>query len=124
MTKHPLTDQQKENIRQGVIRFYDSPAGEIEKAAKKGKAPGNKGKPGPEPWNKGLTGTCKHTPESRKRIGEANSKPILQYSKEGIFIKKWASVIEAIKELGLSYPAIWYCATGRRKTAGGYKWQY
>jgi hypothetical protein len=125
MSKHPLTDEQKENIRQGLLLFYESPAGQIEIAAKKARIPVNKGIKGEQiPWNKGKKGTCKHTGKSRKRIGEANSKPILQYSKEGIFIKKWPSIIEAVKELRLSYPAIWYCLTLKRKSSGGYKWRY
>ena len=124
MKKKALTEDQREHIRQGVNRFYASPEGQAEMAAKKGKAPGNKGLPGSEPWNKGLKGTCKHTPESRKRIGEANRKPILQYSKGGKFIKKWPSIIEACHELGLSHQSIWYSATKRRKTGGGYIWHY
>jgi hypothetical protein len=49
-------------------------------------------------------------------------KPVLQYSKDGTFIKEYGSVQEAINETGILHVS---CACrGDRKTAGGYIWKY
>lgn len=126
MSKLPLTEQQKDNIRQGVLRFYASPAGQIEIEGKKGKAPGNKGKPGPAPWNKGLKGVVKLSREARKRISDNSGakKSICQYSKDMELIQRWPSIIEASRVSGICYMSLVYAVTGRRKTAGGFKWRY
>lgn len=48
-------------------------------------------------------------------------KPILQYSKDGEFIREWtsASDVQFIKR-----KAIVECLSGRNKTAGGFIWKY
>lgn len=125
MSKKPLTDEQKENIRRGVNRFYESPAGQAEIAGRIGKAPGNKGLPGPEPWNKGLRGIVKLSPEARKRISDTRRrKVILQYSMNNVFIRQWPSLVEASRALGIAVSSISSCCTGRIKSAGGYIWRY
>lgn len=49
---------------------------------------------------------------------------VVQYSKDGTFIRVWKSAREACKELGL-YPAnISKCCKGELKTTGGYKWKF
>ncbi len=52
------------------------------------------------------------------------SKPIIQYDKQGNFIKKWKSATEAKNELGYKDTPICNCLKGRCKTAGGYVWKY
>ena len=49
---------------------------------------------------------------------------ILQYTKDGIFIKKWESMSEVERELGISHCNIVNCCNGKRKSAGGYIWKY
>lgn len=125
MSKLPLTEEQKERISQGLIKFYKSEAGKARIRELKITPPPNKGKSGPEPWNKNKRGLVRLSIESRKKISDkARKKVILQYSKQGVFIKAWPSIIEAVMEYSLSYQSVWYCLTGRRKSAGGYVWRY
>lgn len=53
-----------------------------------------------------------------------NSKKVSQYDKNGNFIKNWNSEIEASKELNICATSISYCANKKRKTAGGYIWEF
>ena len=59
--------------------------------------------------------------KSPSRI-EKCSKPILQFSKDGTFVKEWPSLNEAGRQLGISN--ICSCLKGRKKSAGGYVWRY
>ncbi len=49
---------------------------------------------------------------------------IIQYSLNGDEIKKWKSSAAAVRELGINGSSISCVCSGRRKTAGGYKWKY
>lgn len=73
----------------------------------------------------------------KKRIGEANrgrpcseeakkkkSKPILQFTLDGVFIGEWLSATEAAKSLGLDKCNICINLKGRTKHAYGYVWEY
>lgn len=54
------------------------------------------------------------------------SKPVYQYSSDGIFIKKWDSMTEAVIFLGKTQNAVTYisaCCKGKIKTALGYIWR-
>ena len=52
-------------------------------------------------------------------------KPILQYTKDWIFVKRWDSIKEACKTLGLDQSNIVRSASGRKKyLCGGYHWEY
>ena len=70
----------------------------------------------------------KNTRENRSKamFGNHNkpTKPIFQYSKDGVFIKKWTSSIEASKVLGIAQGHISECCKGTRKSAGGFVWRY
>lgn len=59
-----------------------------------------------------------------KAIAEKNKKPLLQFSKDGIFIGKWTSVKEAGETLHISRGNISSCCTGVLKSAGGFIWRY
>jgi len=62
-------------------------------------------------------------PESAKiKLG----KPVLQYDKNGTFIKEWISTKEVERTLGLKQALISVTALGRkyRKTCGGFIWKY
>lgn len=51
-------------------------------------------------------------------------KPVLQFSKDGEFIKDYPSGKEAAKETKTNYPTLNNCLRGKIKTAGGYVWKY
>ena len=61
--------------------------------------------------------------KSPSRIAKI-SIPILQFTKDGEFIKEWPSVIEACRKLGIGSSSICQCCKGRCKQAGGYRWAY
>lgn len=78
-----------------------------------------------------------HTEEVKKYISELNSgrkwtehqktvlcKPIEQYSKDGLFIKKWDSAASVMRELGIDKGSIGKVCMGKVKTAGGFIWKY
>lgn len=48
--------------------------------------------------------------------------PVLQYSKEGIFIKEWENKFSVVAELGLHLGGVSGCLTGKYKTSGGFIW--
>lgn len=64
-------------------------------------------------WNKGKTGLIS---EKRKKVN--------QYSLDGKFIKEWECAKFVAEEFGCSPSNITMCASGRIKTAMGYKWSY
>lgn len=55
---------------------------------------------------------------------ERISKPIIQFSKDGKFIKEWQSITQASKELNINCPHICDCCNGKRNFCGGFKWMY
>lgn len=60
----------------------------------------------------------------RKSISEKLSKPILQFSLKGEFIREWKNSVE-IKKLSPSLGRhANECCNGKRKTAGGYIWKF
>ena len=59
-----------------------------------------------------------------ERVADSLSKPILQYSKYGEFIKEWPSALEVKRVLGIANSHIIDCCKGRRKSAGGFVWRY
>ena len=87
-------------------------------------------------------GTYKRTEEYRRKISEANigkhlseehkkkirentpSKPVLQFSKDGIFIAEYSSLMEAERNTGCPNSNICKCCMGKRKSTGGYIWRY
>ena len=56
----------------------------------------------------------------------SQSIPIIQYSKDGVFIKVWKSMREAARELNIQQGHIGRCCKNLYgfKTAGGYIWRY
>ena len=55
---------------------------------------------------------------------EKLSIPILQFAKDGEFVKEWPSAHEAERQLGIHRQNICACLKGRYKSAGGYIWRY
>lgn len=62
----------------------------------------------------------------REKLSNRKSKPVMQFTREGKFIKEWKSAVEAAKELGFigSRRHISDCCLGIRKTAKGFNWQF
>lgn len=51
-------------------------------------------------------------------------KEVDQFSKSGVFIKRYKTVTEAAREVGCVVGAISNCCLGRTKTSMGYKWSF
>ena len=58
------------------------------------------------------------------RANETRKKPILQYSKDGEFIREWKSVTDLKNETGMDITHVSSCCKGKRKSANGYRWKY
>ena len=63
-------------------------------------------------------GTCAY------RIGRSNSKKVTMFSKSYEKLGTFDSIIDAERKTGISNGNIGDCLHGRRKTAGGYIWEY
>lgn len=53
-----------------------------------------------------------------------HAKPVLQFTKNGIFIKEYPSVNSAAEAIGKYRVAIANCCIGKAQTAHGYIWKY
>lgn len=53
-----------------------------------------------------------------------DAKPINQYSLSGEFIREWGSTKESEKNTGVPSSSIYYCAKGKRESAGGFIWRF
>lgn len=78
-----------------------------------------------------------HTEEAKEKIRQARlgskqsletikkkSKPVIQLSLDGKFIKEWIGASQAMKELGIDKASIGRVCQGKKKSAGGFKWSY
>ena len=59
-----------------------------------------------------------------ERVAKAKSIPILQFTLDGEFIRKWDSIADVEKELGFNHSSINMCCKGKYKNAYGYRWCY
>ena len=70
----------------------------------------------------------RHTEKTRKKMSESKKKrggiPVCQYTKDGLFIKIWNHAKEAGNTLGISPSSITDCCKHKRKSIGGYCWEY
>ena len=79
----------------------------------------NKGRIRTKPaWNKGKKLPYLSGEKSSR------SKPIKQYSQDGILLKIWVNITSARKELGISNSSIMRCLKGETKTSKGFIWKY
>lgn len=53
-----------------------------------------------------------------------NSKPVLQFTKDGEFIRKWGCAMDVERELEIKSKLISRCCRGKKKTTYGYKWHF
>ena len=59
-----------------------------------------------------------------QRQAEKLSKPVLQYTKSGEFVREWKSTHDVERNLGYFNNYISYCCTGKRKYAYGFIWKF
>ena len=59
-----------------------------------------------------------------QRVALANSKPVLQFSPEGTFLREWVSASEVERQLGFSQGNIRSCCLGNLKKAYGFIWRH
>jgi hypothetical protein len=62
------------------------------------------------------------TSKARKLASEKCHIPVLQYTKEGVYIREWSCGNEVKKTLGINNLAS--CLKGRLQTTGGFIWKY
>lgn len=55
---------------------------------------------------------------------ENKGKAVLQYDKQGNFIKEWNTAYQASQELNIHYGSISCCCLGKTKTAGKFIWTF
>jgi hypothetical protein len=53
-----------------------------------------------------------------------NGRKVSQYSKDGVLIKTYDSIILASKDTGIGRCSIQAASAGRNSTGGGYIWKY
>ena len=63
------------------------------------------------------------TRNERMMIGR-ELKPVLQYEKDGSFIKKWDSMMEACRECDADISSMIRVCKGKQKTCVGFRWEY
>jgi len=74
-----------------------------------------------ENLSKSLSGKPK-SKEHIDKLKEVHCIPVLQYEKDGTFIKEWKSGTHVVRELGIYH--ISSVCKGNAKTAGGFIWKY
>ena len=72
-----------------------------------------------------------HSEDTKRKMSEAhkgkiyaNTKPILQFSKNGELIAEYSSLTEAERQTGCNNSHICECCKGERKSARGFIWKY
>lgn len=73
-------------------------------------------------WKKGLAKA--HEKQTWKKANESRRIGVIQMDINGKEIGRFASIKEASELIGIALTCICACCHGRRKTAGGYKWQF
>ena len=76
-----------------------------------------------ERLRKAVTGT-KRSKESIEKSAKAKWKPILQYTKDGEFVRRWDSAKEASETLHIHKSTISQCCKGTKQSAGGFVWRH
>ena len=65
---------------------------------------------------------CNHGTRN-ERVAKAQSKPVLQFTLDGEFVREWPSTMECERN-GFSSGNVSACCRGEKKTAYGYIWKY
>lgn len=59
-----------------------------------------------------------------ERVSRAQSKPVLQYTLDGTFVRRWWGCTEIFQETGWLKTSISACCLGKTKHSHGYIWRY
>ena len=118
----PMSEEQKKKLSDS-LKGRTSP--------NKGRTSPNKGKPMSEEQKKKLSNAHKGktmSEEQKKKIIESNtngklSKPVLQFSLSGEFIREWPSTAECGRN-GFDSSTVAKCCRGKLKSHKGFKWCY
>lgn len=62
--------------------------------------------------------------KAKKGDKHPNSKPIIQLTKEGDFVKKYGCIMDCEREMEFNNSNICECCNGKRKSAYGFRWVY
>ena len=65
-----------------------------------------------------------HTEESKEKLRKAHNIPIVQLTRDGLYIMCFNSGKEASKQTNVQANSISKCCRGGVKSAGGYRWKY
>jgi group I intron endonuclease len=68
--------------------------------------------------------TYRHPKETMDKIAQKNSKPIEQYTPDGILVNTFPSGMEAMRQTGIKNDNIHQNLKGKSKSAGGFIWKY
>ena len=59
-----------------------------------------------------------------QRVADKTSKQVLQYTKDGEFVREWKSTKDVQRNLGYYHSLISECCNGKRKSAYNFIWKY
>ena len=63
------------------------------------------------------------TDREKSAVSKALSKPVVQYTMDGVFVSSFSSALSASKITGVHHAAISNVCNGRGHTAGGFIWK-
>ena len=66
----------------------------------------------------------KHSMYGIKGRDHLSSKPLLQFTKDMVFVREWASAAEVERTMKFRFSNIGKCVTDRSKTAYGFIWKF
>lgn len=66
----------------------------------------------------------KRSEETKQKMSETKRIPILQYTKDMVFIRDWDSAKTVSTELNINQSNITQCCKNKRKSVGGFIWRY
>lgn len=69
-------------------------------------------------------GTYENARKTSAANGRKCSKPVLQFTKDGTFVREWPSAYEIDRQLDFDQSNICNCCNGNRKSAYGFVWRY
>jgi group I intron endonuclease len=95
-TSGPTSEEKKQKIREGVLRYYE---------------------------NGGPT-TRVNIEKHREIMTKARGKPVAQYTAENVFVKEYPSIADAGRHSGVSAKCIQQAVKGINRKAGGFLWKY
>ncbi len=75
-------------------------------------------------WGENKAKGHKDMRTGRLKCGVTSQTIVKQYTKKGVFITKYHSLMEAERQTGVNNGNISLCCSKKIKTAGGFKWEY